>query len=207
MDQLVKVAVIYYSATGNVHRLAEAVAEGAEKAGAEVRMRKVAELAPQEVIDAKPEWRQHREQTRDIPEATTDDLDWADAVVFGTPTRYGNPASQLKQFIDTTGSMWLQGRLADKVYSAFVSAGTNHGGLESTLLALSNTFYHWGGVIVPPGYTDPVQFRLGNPYGTSHVAGAGAPGEVELNAARHQGRRVATIAAALKAGRAAATAR
>jgi NAD(P)H dehydrogenase (quinone) len=201
MDQAVKVAVIYYSATGNVHRMAEAVAEGAEKAGAEVRVRKVAELAPEEVIASRPEWQEHRERTRDIPEATTDDLDWADAVIFGTPTRYGNPASQLKQFIDITGPMWQQGKLADKVYSAFVSAGTNHGGLESTLLALNNTFYHWGGIIVPPGYTDPVQFQLGNPYGASHVAGSGAPGEVELNAARYQGRRVATIAAALKAGR------
>lgn len=204
MNEPVKVAVIYYSATGNVYRLAEAVAEGAEKAGADVRVRKVAELAPEEVIASRPEWQEHREQTRDVPEATTDDLDWADAVIFGTPTRYGNPASQLKQFIDITGPMWQQGKLADKVYSAFVSAGTNHGGLESTLLALSNTFYHWGGVIVPPGYTDPIQFQLGNPYGTSHVAGAGAPGETELNAARFQGRRVATIAAALKAGRTAA---
>lgn len=204
MNESVKVAVIYYSATGNVYRLAEAVAEGAEKAGAEVRVRKVAELASDEVIAGRPEWREHRERTRDVPEATTDDLDWADAVVFGTPTRYGNPASQLKQFIDITGPMWRQGRLADKVYSAFVSAGTGHGGLESTLLALSNTFYHWGGIIVPPGYTDPIQFELGNPYGTSHVAGRGAPGETELNAARFQGRRVTTIVAAFKAGRAAA---
>lgn len=201
MNESVKVAVIYYSATGNVHRLAEAVAEGAEKAGAEVRVRKVAELAPEEVIANQPEWRDHRERTRDVPEATTDDLAWADAVIFGTPTRYGNLASQLKQFIDITGPMWQQGKLADKVYSAFVSAGTNHGGLESTLLALGNTFYHWGGVIVPPGYTDPIQFQLGNPYGTSHVAGAGEPGETELNAARFQGRRVTTTAAALKAGR------
>jgi NAD(P)H dehydrogenase (quinone) len=201
MNEPVKVAVIYYSATGNVHRLAEAVAEGAEKAGADVRMRKATELAPEEVIASRPEWQEHREQTRDVADATPEDLDWADAVVFGTPTRYGTPASQLKQFIDITGPMWQQGKLADKVYSAFVSSGTNHGGLESTLLALGNVFYHWGGVIVPPGYTDPVQFALGNPYGTSHVAGNGPPGEVELNAARYQGKRVAETAAALKAGR------
>ena len=203
MPEPVKVAVIYYSATGNVHALAEAVTEGAAKAGAEVRLRKVAELAPEAAISANPEWREHREQARAIPEAVHDDLGWADAVIFGTPTRYGTPASQLKQFIDTTGPMWQRGELADKVYSAFVSAGTGHGGLESTVLALGNTFYHWGGIIVPPGYTDPVMFQLGNPYGTSHVSGAGAPGETELGAARHQGQRVAATTAALKAGRAA----
>ena len=122
---------------------------------------------------------------------------WADAVVFGTPTRYGNPASQLKQFIDTTGSMWLQGRLADKVYSAFVSAGTNHGGLESTLLALSNTFYHWGSIIVPPAFADPVQFANGNPYGVSFASSNGTvpPDETALASARFQGRRTVEVAA------------
>ncbi|GGT08996.1 hypothetical protein ACFFV7_38085 [Nonomuraea spiralis] len=102
-----------------------------------------------------------------------------------------------------TASPWQVGELAGKVYSAFTASDTAHGGQESTILALGNTFYHWGGVIVPPGYTDPVQFRSGNPYGTSHVAGDGPPGDVSLEAARHQARRVAETAAALKAGRAA----
>ena len=127
---------------------------------------------------------------------------WADAVLFGTPTRFGNPASQLRAFIDTTGRLWQQGRLADKVYSAFTASRTAHGGQESTILALGNVFYHWGGIIVPPGYTDPVQFQTGNPYGTSHVVGEGQPNDACLQAARYQARRVVDTAAALKAGRA-----
>jgi NAD(P)H dehydrogenase (quinone) len=123
--------------------------------------------------------------------------------LFGTPSRFGNPASQLSQFIDTTGPLWFQGKLVDKVYSAFTASNTAHSGQESTLLALGNTFYHWGGIIVPPGYTDPIQFQSGNPYGTSHVAGDGPPSEVILQAARHQARRVVDTAASLKAGRAA----
>ncbi|GGN99603.1 NAD(P)H:quinone oxidoreductase [Microbispora bryophytorum] len=199
----VNVAIVYYSATGTVHALAQAVAEGAEKAGAHVRLRKVAETAPPEVVGTRPEWVAHLQDTADVAEAALDDLVWADAVLFGAPTRFGNPAGQLRAFIDTTGPLWYQGKLADKVYSAFTASNTAHGGQESTLLALGNTFYHWGGIIVPPGYTDPVQFQSGNPYGASHVAGDGAPGEVSLQAARHQGRRVADTAALLKAGRAA----
>ncbi|WP_416983925.1 NAD(P)H:quinone oxidoreductase [Streptomyces sp. T028] len=199
----VNLAVIYYSATGTVHALAQAVAEGAEKAGARVRLRKVAETASAEAISAQPAWAGHVADTADIAEAGHDDLEWADAVLFGTPTRFGNPASRLREFMEGAGPLWFQGRLADKVYSAFTASNTAHGGQESTLLALANTFYHWGGIIVPPGYTDPVQFRSGNPYGTSHVAGDGPPGEVTLQAARHQARRVVETAAALKAGRAA----
>lgn len=199
----VHVAIIYYSATGTVHALARAAAEGAEKAGAHVRLRKVAELAPPEAINANPAWAQYLHDTADVAEAGHDDLEWADAVLFGTPTRFGNPASQLRAFIDTTGPLWFQGKLADKVYSAFTASNTAHGGQESTLLALANTFYHWGGIIVPPGYTDPVQFQSGNPYGTSHVAGDGPPSEVALQAARHQARRVVDTAASLKVGRAA----
>ncbi|MGW0877697.1 NAD(P)H:quinone oxidoreductase [Streptomyces sp. NPDC002740] len=203
MVEPVNVAVIYYSSTGTVHALAQAIVEGAQKAGAGVRLRKVRELAPPEAVEANPAWAQHLKDSADVAEATLDDLGWADAVLFGTPTRFGNAASQLKAFIDTAGPLWQQGRLAGKVCSAFTSSGTAHGGQESTLLALSNTFYHWGGIIVPPGYTDPIQFRTGNPYGTSHVAGAGAPGDEVLQAARHQARRVVDTAAALKAGRAA----
>jgi NAD(P)H dehydrogenase (quinone) len=197
------VTIVYYSATGTLHALALAVAEGAEKAGAEVRLRKVAETAPQAAIEADPAWEQHLRDTADVPVVELDDLAWADAVLFGTPTRFGNPAAQLKAFLDSAGPLWFAGGLAGKVYSAFTASNTAHGGQESTILALSNVFYHWGGIIVPPGYTDPVQFRSGNPYGTSHVAGEGAPGEVVLEAARHQGRRAVETAAALKAGRAA----
>lgn len=199
----VKAAIIYYSATGTVHALAQAAAEGAEKAGARVRLRKVAEQAPPEAISANPAWGQHIQDTADVAEAGHDDLAWADVMLFGTPTRFGNLANQLKAFIDTTGGLWREGKLADKVYSAFTASSTAHGGQESTLLALGNVFYHWGGIIVPPGYTDPVQFQSGNPYGTSHVSGDGPPGDVALEAARYQARRAVDTAAALKAGRAA----
>jgi NAD(P)H dehydrogenase (quinone) len=201
----VKVSVIYYSATGSVHTLAKAVVEGAEKAGAEVRLRKVHELAPEEAIASNEGWSKHRLETQDVAEATADDVVWADAVVFGTPTRYGNVAAQLKQFLDTLGPQWAQGLLADKAYSGFVSTGTNHGGQESTLLALYNSIYHFGGLIVPPGYTDPLKFQDGNPYGASHISanGANPPGDVELAAARYTGKRVTDIAARLRRGAAA----
>ncbi|KUN06002.1 NAD(P)H dehydrogenase [Streptomyces yokosukanensis] len=201
MSESVNVSIIYYSSTGNVHALAQAAMEGAEKAGAQVRLRKVVETVPQDVINTRQEWVQHLQDTADVAVAGHDDLEWADVVLFGTPTRFGNPASQLRAFMETTGPLWFQGKLAGKVYSAFATSSSPHGGQESTLLALANTFYHWGGIIVPPGYTDPVQAQQGNPYGTSHVAGGGAPGEAALGAARHQARRAVEVAAALKAGR------
>jgi NAD(P)H dehydrogenase (quinone) len=201
--EAVNAAIVYYSATGTVHALARAVAEGAEKAGAEVRLRRIAETAPQAAIDANPAWARHLQDSADVPVAALDDLGWADVVLFGTPTRFGNPAAQLKAFIDSAGPLWFSGALAGKVFSAFTASNTAHGGQESTILALSNVFYHWGGIIVPPGYTDPVQFRSGNPYGASHVAGDGPPGDIAVEAARHQGRRAVETAAALKAGRAA----
>lgn len=201
MSEQTRTAVIYYSATGNVHRLATCAAEGAEKMGSEVRLRKVPELAPAHAVAANPDWAWHVESTRDVAEAEIDDLVWADAVLLGTPTRYGAMASQLKQFIDVTGPVWQQGLLADKVYSAFGSAQTTHGGHESTLLSLHNVFYHWGGLIVPPGYTDAVQFELGNPYGVSHVSGDGAPSETVIEGVRYQAGRAVRTAAMLKAGR------
>jgi NAD(P)H dehydrogenase (quinone) len=197
----VNVAVIYYSSTGTVHALAQAAAEGAEKAGAQVRLRKVAETAPPEAIAANPAWGEHLQATADVAEARLDDLAWADALLFGTPARFGNPASQLRAFLETTGRLWQGGALTDKVCSAFTASNTAHGGQESTLLALGNTFYHWGGIIVPPGYADPIQYRTGNPYGTSHVSGDGPPDEVVLEAARFQARRVVDVATLLKAGR------
>lgn len=198
----VQASVIYYSATGSVYKLAQAVVAGAEKAGAEVRLRKVRELAPDEAIAANEGWQAHALETQAIEEATLDDLEWADVVIFGSPTRYGNIAAQLKQFIDTTGPLWAEGRLANKVYSGFVSTGTAHGGQESTLLALANTFYHWGGVIVSPGYLDPIQFVAGNPYGASHISanGANPPGETDLAAAEFTGRRAVDIGTALRSG-------
>jgi len=193
----VKVAVIYYSATGNVYRLARAVEEGAKQAGAEVRFRKVGELAPEEAITSNPAWHEHALKTRDVPEASLDDLEWADAYAFGTPTRYGNVSSQLKQFLDTTGPLWEEGKLADKVVGSFTSLHEVHGGQESTLLSMNNVFYHWGAIIVPMGYTDDTVFAAGgNPYGVSSSdGGESGPSEEALAAARYLGRRIAEKAA------------
>ncbi|MFE4460933.1 NAD(P)H:quinone oxidoreductase [Nocardia tengchongensis] len=199
----VKVAVIYYSATGTVHALAQAVAAGAAAGGAEVRLRRVAELAPGSAIDQNPLWRKHSDATAAIPEASLEDLAWADALAFGTPTRFGAPAAQLKQFIDQTGGLWRDGSLADKPVTAFTSAFNRHGGSEATILSLANVFYHWGALIVPPGFTDPaVSAAGGNPYGTSYVTGpdGGGPDEAALEAAAYQGSRLARIAARLNAG-------
>jgi NAD(P)H dehydrogenase (quinone) len=203
----VNTAVIYYSATGSVYALAQAVVAGAEKAGADTRLRKVRELAPDEAIASNEGWAAHALEAVAVAEATLDDLEWADAVIFGTPTRYGNVAAQLKQFMDTTGPLWAAGKLANKVFAGFVSTGTAHGGQESTLLAMANTFYHWGGVIAAPGYLDPIQFVAGNPYGASHISanGANPPGETELASAEFTGRRATEIAAALRAGMMGAT--
>ena len=199
-----KVAVIYYSATGNVYGLARAIEEGAKEAGAEVRFRKVRELAPEEAIKSNQGWYDHALETQDVPEASLEDLDWADAYVFGTPTRFGNVSAQLKQFMDTAGGLWFEGKLADKVASGFTSAQNAHGGQESTLLSMYNVFYHWGAVVVTPGYTDPLLFQSGgNPYGTSSTGAEEGPDEAELEAARYQGRRIAEKAAALAGVRAA----
>ena len=198
-----RVAVIYYSATGNVHALAEAVAEGAEKERADVVLRRVPELAPDSAIDSNPAWRAHVDATKDtVQVATLDDLEWANAYGFGTPTRFGLPAAQLKEFLDTTGRLWQAGVLADKPVTTFTSTANVHGGQESTLLALNNTFYHWGSIIVSPGYTDPLLYAAGgNPYGTSWPSGPQGerPNEAVLAAARYQGRRLARFAERLAA--------
>ncbi|MFE4021442.1 NAD(P)H:quinone oxidoreductase [Streptomyces sp. NPDC059101] len=200
----VNVAVIYYSSTGTVAELARLIADAAEHAGADVRLRRVAELAPQSAIDSNPAWAANVTATADILEATHDDMLWADAVLFGTPTRFGNVTSQLKQFMDTLGGLWQQGRLADKVYSGFTASATRHGGQESTLLALYNSVHHFGGVLVPPGYTDPAKFTDGNPYGTSHVGGPDTPVDADARtAARIQAERVVRLSRALKSGMAA----
>jgi NAD(P)H dehydrogenase (quinone) len=195
---MTNVAVIYYSATGNVHALAQAVGEGAEAAGAEVRVRHVEELASELQISQSQYWGRHRSQVADAPLAKLDDLDWADGVAFGTPTRFGNVAAQLKQFIDRAGDLWQEGKLADKVATSFTSSQTTHGGQESTILALNNTLYHWGMLILPVGYTVQEVFAAGgNPYGTSYTTGhrVTGPDEAALALARYQGQRLARFAA------------
>src|SRR5687768_8332626 len=128
------IAVIHYSATGTLFRLASAISDGASEEGAEVRLRKVRELASDEAIAANPRWAAHRDAVADVPEATLDDLEWADGFALGSPTRFGLPAASLKHFLDQTGALWAQRKLEDKVGTAFTSASTSHGGLEATIL-------------------------------------------------------------------------
>jgi NAD(P)H dehydrogenase (quinone) len=199
-----KIAVVYYSATGNVHGLAQAVAEGAENAGAEVRLRHVEELASELLISQNQYWGRHRSQVAEAPVATLDDLEWADGVAFGSPTRFGNIAAQLKQFIDQAGALWQAGKLADKVGTSFTSTQNPHGGQETTILALNNTLYHWGMLILPLGYTVQEVFAAGgNPYGASFVAGhtVTGPDDHSFAVARYQGQRLARFAAVIAEAR------
>lgn len=198
-----RIVVVYYSATGNVAAMAEAVTEGAESVGAEVRLRRVVEIAPPEAIASNPRWAAHEERDRGRPTVTLDDLEWADGMAFGSPTRFGDASSQLRAFMDTTGGLWAQGKLHDKVATSFTSSSTAHGGLESTILAMSHTFYHWGSIILPLGYADPhVRKVSGNPYGASFVSRKSAPSDdISLDAARAQGRRLGQVAAWVRAGR------
>jgi len=208
MERQARVAVIYYSATGNVHKLAHALAEGAAEDGAEVRLRHVEELAAEMLISQNQHWGRHRSEVEDEPTATLDDLEWADGLAFGTPTRFGNVAAQLKQFMDQAGRLWQEGKLADRVGTAFTSSMTTHGGQESTILALNNTLYHWGMLILPLGYTASEVFNAGgNPYGTSFTSGKEVRGpDARAQAvARYQGRRLARFAHVVAAAREADT--
>ncbi|MFG2755049.1 NAD(P)H:quinone oxidoreductase [Streptomyces wuyuanensis] len=197
----VKLSIVYYSSTGTIAEIARELRDAAVKAGAEVRLVKAAELAPRAAVDANPAWAANEAATVDVPEATPEDIEWADAVLFGSATRFGNISSQLKQFIDTLGGLWAQGKLADKVYSGFTSSATLHAGQETTLQALYTSVHHFGGIVVAPGFTDPVKFADGNPYGTSHVDGQGTNpvDDTTRAAARHQAERVVGIAERLKA--------
>jgi len=167
----VKLAVVYYSTYGTNHQMAEAAAEAAREAGAEVRLRKVKETAPEGVVKAQEAWTAQVERSEHIEQATPEDLDWADAYIFSSPTRYGGAASQMRSFIDTLGPLWQEGKLANKVVTAMTSASNPHGGQETTLQTLYYTFMHWGAIIVTPGYTDESIFATGgNPYGVSVTA-------------------------------------
>ena len=168
---MTRIAVIYYSATGNVHRSPTPLAEGAVQEGADVRLRHVAELPAEMAISFKQYWGRHRSELEDEPEASLEDLEWADGIAFGTPTRFGNVAAQLKIFLDLAGELWERGALVDKVATSFTSSMTEHGGQESTILALNNTLYHWGAIVLPLGYTVHEVFNGGgNPYGASYTS-------------------------------------
>ena len=188
-DRSARVLVAYYSATGHVRALAKAVAQGAELEGAEVRVRPVEELAPELLISQNQAWGRHRSEVGAEPTATLGDLEWADGVAFGTPTRFGNVAAQLKMFLDEAGELWQQGKLVNKVITAFTSSQTAHGGQESTILALNNTFYHWGSIVLPLGYTVGEVFNGGR-QSVRHVVHQRYPGRCARR--RHRGGRERT---------------
>jgi NAD(P)H dehydrogenase (quinone) len=200
-----KVLIVYYSLYGHVHRLAEAVAEGVkEVAGAEVSIRRVPETLPQEVIE-KMGALEAQKSLAHVPICSVDELVSADAIIFGTPTRFGNMCGQMRQFLDATGQLWFKGALIGKVGSVFTSSATQHGGQESTILSFHTTLLHHGMVIVGLPYSFQGQMRVdevtgGSPYGASTIAsptGERMPSENELAAARFQGKHVASITAKL----------
>lgn len=202
----VNVLIAFYSRYGNVKALAEAIAQGAQQVpGANVRLRRVPDLAPESVINGDDRWRAARdEMARLYPEPTNEDLEWCDALILGSPTRFGNPTAEIKLFIDKTGPLWMKGALVNKIASAFTSTSTLHGGNEATILTMLIPLMHHGMILAPPGYADPAMFEAGTPYGASSVSGGDSdqpPTEADLAAARFAGKRTAELALMLKRGK------
>jgi NAD(P)H dehydrogenase (quinone) len=195
------VLIVFYSRSGVTEALANAIAEGARAGGAEVRLRRAREMVSAEVMARAPGWTDQAAALNAKYEAPSEaDAEWADAIVLGSPTRFGAVAAELKSFIDGLGGLWFQGKLNGKVGSAFASSSTPHGGNESTLISLYNPMAHLGLIIVPLGYADAAMFKAGTPYGASAVSGnpPAPPTADDLEVARFQGKRVTTVASALK---------
>jgi NAD(P)H dehydrogenase (quinone) len=204
MPEPVKVLVVFYSRNGSTAALAGAIAEGALAEGAEVIERRVDEFISEEIINSVPGWAESRTRLKEKYQApTAADAEWADAIIFGTPTRFGNSSAELKSYIDSLGGLWAKGALNGKVGSAFTSTASPHGGNETTILTLFIPLAHFGMVIVPPGYGDPAVFQAGSPYGATSVSGQNStpPTDLDLAVARYQGRKVTQVAAALKAAK------
>ncbi|WP_305044554.1 NAD(P)H:quinone oxidoreductase [Geoalkalibacter sp.] len=202
----VKIPIIFYSMYGHIYRMAEAVAEGVrEVAGCEAKLLQVAELVPDAALE-KSGAKQARAAFAHIPQAGVEDLAEADAVIFGTPTRFGNMAAQMRNFLDQTGGLWMKGSLVGKVGSVFTSTATQHGGQETTITSFHSTLLHHGMIIVGVPYSEQRLLTMseitgGSPYGAGTLAGGDGsrrPSENELAIARFQGRHVAQIAKKLK---------
>jgi NAD(P)H dehydrogenase (quinone) len=199
---MTKVLVLYYSSWGHIEQMAYAAAEGARETGAEVVVKRVPELVPTEVAQAA-----HYKTDQKAPIATVEELPEYDAIIIGTPTRYGTMTAQMKNFLDQTGALWAQGKLIGKVGSVFTSTATQHGGQEATILTTLPVLLHHGMVVVGLPYSfqgqmGVDQIRGGSPYGASTIAagdGSRQPSEIDLDGARFQGRHVAQIAAKLAA--------
>ncbi len=202
-----KVHVVFYSTYGHIYKMAEAVAEGARSVeGAEVSLFQVPELMPEEALE-KSGAKAAREAFAHVPIIQPDQLREADAIIFGTPTRFGNMCAQMRNFLDQTGGLWFQGALIGKVGSVFASTASQHGGQETTITSFHSTLLHHGMIIVgvpysEPGLTNMAEISGGTPYGATTMAGADGkrmPSENELNIARFQGKHVAQIAGKLAA--------
>jgi NAD(P)H dehydrogenase (quinone) len=195
-----KILIAFYSRKGSTEELAKAIAGGAAEVGAEVRVRRVREFVGPEVMAAAPGWAESAAAMNERYEApTTPDAEWADAIIFGTPTRFGGVSAELKAYIDGLGGLWFHGKLNGKVGSVFGSTSSQHGGNESTLLSAFPLLSHLGLVIVPLGYSDQSLHQAGTPYGATFVSRKDTqkPGAAELAVARYQGVRVARVAASL----------
>lgn len=200
---MTNVLIAFYSRNGSTEAMAKAVAEGAQAAGAEVRLRRVRDIVSAEVMAQAPGWAENSARMHAEYQApSTDDCEWADGIVFGAPTRFGIVAAELKAFVDSLGGLWFQGKLLGKAGGVFSATATTHGGAETTILSMFSVLSHLGLIIVPNGYGDPITFQAGTPYG-AHTAVDGqyvkAPHENDLAVARYQGKRMAQVAGALKA--------
>lgn len=202
---MTNVLIAFYSRNGATEALANAIADGARAYGGDVRLRRARDIVSPEIMAKAPGWAENAARMDALYEAPTEaDAEWADAIIFGTPTRFGATTAELKAYIDGLGGLWFQGKLVGKAGAAFTSTSSLHGGNESTLLSLYNPLAHLGLIIVPLGYADPVLFKAGTPYGASAVVNGRdvkAPSTDDLEVARFQGRRVTEVAAALKAAR------
>lgn len=190
-----KILVLFYSKTGHMLKMARSIARDAENAGAELRLRKAAELAPIEVVEKSPEWKAIHEQMSDIPDATNDDLLWMDGVIVGTPTRFGNMAAPMRNFWDATGKLWMEGSLIGKAVAAFSSAEMVHGGQEATLLSMYPTFLAHGLIIVGIPGTVKELYKAGSYYG---ALSSGEPNDTDLIVARHMTNRLIDITKKLR---------
>ena len=197
-----KVLILYYSMYGHIHRMAEAVAEGVREVdGVEAVLRRVPETLPEAVLE-KMGAVEAQKAFSHVPECTMEDVEEAGAVIFGTPTRFGNMCGQMRQFLDSTGQLWMKGTLVGKVGSVFASSNTQHGGQEATIISFHFTLLHQGMIVVGLPYSFQGQMTVeeitgGSPYGASTIAGPKGerlPSDNELAAARFQGKHVATIA-------------
>jgi NAD(P)H dehydrogenase (quinone) len=195
---MTRITVVFYSTYGTNHAIADAAAEAARAAGAEVRVRRIPETAPAEVVASQDGWKAEAERAAAIPAVSAEDLEWADGVFLASPTRYGGMASQTRAWLDTLGGLWMKGALAGKAISVAASAQNANGGAEGAIMQTYVSAMHFGMIPVAPGYTDPVKFEDGGcPYG--FAGRGGALDEVARRSVAHQARRLVAIAAKLSA--------